>query len=386
MKKEIIPLNIQDYQPRIGLDRVVINNIRIVDIENIRGFYYQPDVSLYGAYKYVLHRPYQCPQYIQGAKISGEELPFTEFVFGHTPYGSSSKGNFTWVEFSAKHIHGTNIYNLSVEECISHMNCIAQYLKSEYGLIIDISDAQYKYMEINTTLSMKEQFLSYRRCLQLINCCVPKSLKGIAEKGNKPKDVKWETYYRCNKSMVLVIYDKTQELLNRHRYKVDLNLLRVEVKLLNAEKIKSSFETNRIMDISSEMIVEYYKKCCIRLIKNPIANWKEEAEKLILRSMNTCRRASAAHWQTDFLEEMNQKAYEKTAPVLLDIEMVYDLISTHQFKTGHPKRLKEQFAAKSGRYSTYYGGDHMKLKDIFEGINEAYFNSKTTPEGGAVFD
>lgn len=379
-KKEFTILNTEGYVPRIGLDRVKVNNIQITHIENVEKLFERETVQRLGAYDYQIPQPHEKPKPVWSARIIDPDAPFTEFVFGHTPLGTSERGNYAWIDFSAGNVYGTNLYNLSATDCAMHLSVIKDYLKRVYGIDIDIVVAQYKYMEINVTLALDYEFDQYRRMLELITYCVPGTLKQVVVNGQKDKDIRWGTYCRYNKRMQLVLYDKTAELRNRQRCLAELDLLRIELKLLNPLKIREAFDKKSevwdIWDVRDEDIIECFQENCIELMWDPIVRWTETSGKLILRTMKACKKASRAHWQTDFFEEMNRLSKEKSVPVLPDIEMVYDLIRNKDYKTTHSKRLIEEFAGKESRYSTYYQQDWKKLSEIFNKIDAVYIDNK----------
>lgn len=269
-----------------------------------------------------------------------------------------------------------NLMCLTRDEYMGKLQKIEEHLKNQYGIHVDLSDITMKEIEINRTFKLNEDFEKYHRVINLMMCNLPKNLKQQSEY-KKVNDgiATHESYYASSKTgkaknkvtryLELKIYDKTKAV-----EKIILltdSFMRVEFRLVGAEKIKRSLKVSKFVDLTDAIINDYFAKQTENIIVQPFEKWKIQRDKEVVELMKEWRSKDMNHWQTSVLRSlMNREITEKKA-VLLDIKELLPLVNRVITKANRRYDVKHNFVKQAEKIETVFcNDDHLKMEEIIE--------------------
>ncbi|MGL5780125.1 hypothetical protein [Cetobacterium somerae] len=237
---------------RIGIDRVVLNNFKIINFENLE--------------RRQIKSKNECIEKLEKktdffslnysvAKLDIEEL-----------YTTAS------LEFNPNKIReGNNIYNSTVREFKEQLDIIVQILLDN-GICLDLTTATIKEIELNTTFIKK--FGDLHEVMLLIGRANYKKALGMYSfsDSNIPSSIKYDRTIYINQPnefkkdidrKVIKIYDKTFELRRVCGLNLDKELTRVEV-LCGRDYYRRTVAkygiTNSIYDLKDKILEDIFIK------------------------------------------------------------------------------------------------------------------------------
>lgn len=271
--------------------------------------------------------------------------------------------------------YGTNLNCWTTEDYYSHLADIVEHLDSVYGIIVDISDVQIKEIELNKTIELEKPFEEYCRPLQLLFANLPKTFTATnvwadTEESDKNIDRIPRTYSantkrtpKSKRYMMCTMYDKTKQL--EQTIRLEQQYLRLELRLVGAEKIKRSFGTNRFAALTDERLNDFMHMQIQKLFLSPYIRWSEERDKLIIRLI-TEERELSKHWIVNVLRRLQDMEIQSRRPFVLDVEeilIVFQYIS--QDVTRRKNEIMQQFLKQAQKYEkSMCKHDHAKLDEI----------------------
>lgn len=273
-----------------------------------------------------------------------------------------------------------NLQNMTALEYKTKVQEIIKYIKNKYGIQIDDTNIKVNEIEINCTFHIEDQFRKYHRVLRLMMYNLPKNFKKLAEYGkvdNKNKRIATETFYRGNDSILLKIYDKTQQLNQKKVCDIQENLMRIEFVLRKSAKIKSVFGSNYLKDITDDKINQYFITQFIKVIENRYRQWEIENKKYLSDMIIQNKLASKKCWKSNLLRECGNREQIDQIPVLLDISHLLLEIKKMD-KYGHYLRDKRGVLAQCQHNDVYLQKDGEKVEEIFKKVHEAYEQYQST--------
>lgn len=201
----------------IGVDRIVINNFKILNFEDLE----KKEIinKLERIQRYEIKDNLFHLIYSQVSKTSGEKYSYATLEF-----------NPTKMKF------GHNIYNSNELEILESLNIITTILLND-GIKINLSEAKIKEIEINITLNIPYEILNETILLIL----KANSNRAIGVYSISDSYVPWKIKQdRCiyinTKSetkevtgKIIKVYDKSFEMLHKHNKEIQSGLTRVEV-------------------------------------------------------------------------------------------------------------------------------------------------------------
>lgn len=354
---------------RVGIDKVIINGFRIVKA-NLKKLRKRNNVTLeeQGKATYLLE--------------DGESFKFMKIkdnrMFGTLVAGSKDtrpyKTDYQSVEIVIRDPETANLQNLTVEEFKERVEVIFSYLEEEYGIVIDKTETRISYMEINCTFYTKEEFQRYHRVLGLMMYNLPNKSKKMIQidKVNPREDSREvETYYRGNKSMEIKIYDKKRHLKRIKGYEAPESIMRIELILRTAQKVKEVFGTNSLWDLTDKMVNEYYYNQAEKLFEKRFRWWKRENSKQLENLIMKHKEKNGQNWQQKLLDECCNYEMEKRIPLLLDIEDLLEQVKRIQ-RNGQFSRTKKSLLKKCTERDVFLQKDNDRMKEILKKIEQAF--------------
>ena len=360
------------------LDRAVLNKIRIDSFEDFERLQNQGVVVVNPKSKV----NYICPdgQEFTNLQITADGL-INNMVAGARILGNS-RVEYCNLSTSPKRDDGTNVRCYTVDEYTGHLTRLQRHLSEVYGIRADFSMAQFKELEINKTFKLEQDFRDYRRVIELIMHNLPASFKQDMTFSVRAKQDKNScaleslpgTYYaRTGKSsksdryLLFKIYDKTRSVENT--ITLTDSYMRIELRLVGAEKIARDLGTNVFSEITDQKINEYFDKQMNKLIVQPIKKWKVQRDRLAVSLMKEKQEQDIKHWQVNTLLTLSSMENEQYCPVLLDVSELMELVP--QVVTGRKLRykVKTNFRTKARKNAECFcRNDDKKLAEILSKV------------------
>lgn len=353
----------------IGLDKTEITNFYIQHID---------DILLFKNHKNVKRITYSddAPFGLSYLKIADNYL-FGDFIISIKENRKIGHDMFTSISINVSNIRKNNLHNITFEELIEHLKSIENYLAIEYGIICNLLSEStcFRMMEINCNLSLSLPFASYTRVLQLAMFNLPSRLHPVIseyksiDKANSKLNT--ETFIRANNSMKVEIYDKGKQLKDTKKLEQNFskdNILRIEIKLLTAQKIKESLGTNLLSRLNTSMIQKFYKIQFEKLFVKPYISWKLANKIYITNLITEHQKNYPKTWRKHLLKYLLNKELESQIPQLLDTdEFMEIMISNEKY---HKKRLMQTTEKQLKDFSIFQENDAKKMEEIINSFNK----------------
>lgn len=365
---------IEKLMPRnkIGIDKMNLFNLPVthIDFDVLLAHPREKVKIFYNQNEYYLETP-------DGTKISYLKIKdnqiFNEFIV----WVDARRREHQMLSFSATNLYTMNLSNLSTEEVKNHLVNIRFYLLSKYGITLDINKVQIKLLELNCTFSLLGNFSEYHRVLKLLMHLVPLAHSNLQlYLGENKKDyiLNLETILKKNKSMEIIIYDKSAQLYNKKGIKTGTNLMRIEIRLLTSRKITEAFENNQLKHLTDEAIARYFMRQFSQKFNLIYERWMKKNQRELRRLITECKKNAPIHWQTNFLESCRNCEQCNNLPLLLDIDHLFLLIRAEKDKNRNTSRTIKEFRNKMKRRENdcFSKKDAKKVEEIFRAVKNAY--------------
>lgn len=266
-----------------------------------------------------------------------------------------------------------NLNCYTVNEYQEQLQKIKNHLETKYGIIADFSNVTVKELEINRTFRLSHNFETYHRVLNLIMTNLPSYMKNQMDykKINKGSS-EYQTYYATSKTtnkskryLLFKIYNKSKAIENI--ILLTDSYMRVEFKIVSAEKIKKSLGTNKFLDLTDNSINNYFNSQIHKMIIQPFQNWKINRDKYIIKLMQEQRIQDVRHWQTNVLRILQNEEIAQKRPIILDIEEIILLVNKLDIKNNRKSDIKRNFRKQSIKYENVFcNRDDLKMNEILE--------------------
>ena len=353
---------------RIGLDKAVLSNFRIlnIDYDKLRQ-HTNVEIDVAGSFVY------------QADGVSFRWLKIKDNnKFGTLTAGVKKKKQgmyaFERMEIFVGDGEAGNLQNKTVDEYKSLVIEAFEYLSSEYGIVANYDDVHFSLMEINCTFPLESEFYQYHRALRLLMYNLPSNFKKLnqVQAVNKEEHrLEAETYYRGNNTTEVKIYDKRKQLAETIYYFHSENLMRIEVTLKKPQRIKEAFKTNSLNDFTDAMINDFYIKQFERLFVNKYKKWQKENAKRLKRMIVASKVDSPVRWKSKLLRECSSREQADQIPLLLDIEDLLDQIKELD-TAGHFSRTEEGIRRQCIKEDVFLQKDSAKIEEIIQKVYAAY--------------
>ena len=350
------------------LDKIILGSINILEFRNIENLIQKGIVEI----------PSSQVRYITASGQTFNKLLIeNDGVINKLIAGSKIIGNkrvdYCNLETTIKPTGTGNLVCHTVEDYLGRLIEIQEHLEKTYGIIADFSDINIKEVEINRTFKLEENFENYHRVLNLIMTNLPQYLKNQMDyKKVMNGSSEYQTYYATSKTtnkskryLLFKIYNKTKAIENI--ILLTDSYMRVEFRLVGAEKVKKALGTNKFAELTDKIINNYFDEQIDKLIKKPFEKWQKDRNKYLVGLMKKERERDIRHWQSNVLRMLQNEEIAQKRPVLLDIEELIPLIDTLNLKANRRSDVKGNFRKQSSKYETVFcNNDHLKIDEIIK--------------------
>lgn len=256
---------------------------------------------------------------------------------------------------------------------------IKECLYTEYGIIVDFTNAKLKKMEINKTIVLSYPFEEYQRPLTLMMSLFPRTLRLQGErdykKNKKTKASKKrrsiKTYHDTSgkHGLTIKIYDKKEQLKVVHKIEVNHNYLRFEIVLNTGSKIRNTLGTDAVSEITDIAINNYFTDFINKNILNPYKDYSKSRDIMLKKTLKEFYLPNNHTWAQDMLLHLyDQEIDSGSIPDFLDINEIVDLLDCLKPKDRQTKsRIKNKLLTLcEGKKKLYvfFSGDNTKYKEL----------------------
>ncbi len=350
------------------LDKLILSNIIIKDFKDFDKLVKKEIIEV---------SPTQIQYITASGKMFKRLLIDNDNLIDKMVAGSKVMGNkrvdYCNLSTTIKNSELGNLNCYTVNEYLEQLQKIKDHLEQKYGIIADFSNITIKELEINRTFQLSHDFETYHRVLNLIMTNLPSYMKNQMDykKINKGSS-EYQTYYATSKTtnkskryLLFKIYNKSKAVENI--ILLTDSYMRVEFKLVSAEKIKKSLGTNKFLDLTDNSINSYFNSQIQKMIVQPFQKWKVDRDKYIIKLMQEQRLQDVRHWQTNVLRILQNEEIAQKRPILLDIEEIILLVNKLDIKNNRKSDIKRNFRKQSIKYENVFcNRDDLKMNEILE--------------------
>ena len=349
------------------LDKVVINNVKIIGFTNFKQLQKMGNVEVVEGNKI---------NYITADGHEFKRLSIVDEVIDKLCAGSKLIGNdridYCNIALSIKSDKG-NLECYTVAEYKDYLRQIEEHLYCMYGIETDFSRAKLKEVEINRTFPLDYNFEDYHRVIELIMNNLPKTLKNQMDYKKVQNGLAdYQTYYatskKSNKSkkfIELKIYNKTKSI--EKLIVLTDTYMRVEFKIIGADKIERALDKKFFDELTDQLINDYFDGQVKKLIVKPYENWKKARDKQIVKLMKEQREKDLRHWQTNVLRILQDKEIMDKKAILLDVEELMELVDKLKLEAKRENEIKKNLKKQAKKYETAFcNNDHLKMAEILK--------------------
>ena len=181
-----------------------------------------------------------------------------------------------------------------------------------------------------------------------------------------------ESYMRGNKSKEIIFYDKTQELHDTgNTLDDDISILRIELRLKDKKKIKSSFGSCLWGEINDTVIVECFHQEIYHQLSKKYEAWEEKREKKLRKLIKNCRVKKKKTWHHLLMQEIRNKSESMMIPYILDVEQVCNAFRKLPDPHRNVNRSIKSLLNITVENDIYRNNDIDKILEIFDTL-ESY--------------
>lgn len=345
MKKELINRNI----PLI--DRYVVSGFYLTPSDNNISQFDNVSLSTY-------HKKIKYSRTVFGIpNFNSLEINFTEYDHNATGLNylkfkvNTHNGTFiTELDISVPPTVWLNLNGQSIDEIEKQLNKIQNYLFQVYKLHIDFSTAEFKYIEIQRTIELNNNYDEYTRCLDNLLYFIPRNAHFTESKYNingsykKLSDYKKTTLsvYEKNKSEEIIIYNKTEQLNQKVRPQIERQYLRFEIKLKSKKQIKKYLHTASITELTIDDIINCYMIKFKKYILGPYTNSIKFSKAYAIDLINTYLLPRKYNKVLHLLMRIYEDEAKAKFPIIVNISAITEALDLPSIKkeiTG-PNRSK----------------------------------------------
>ncbi len=378
--------------PEIGLDKCTVGNIQILDINFDK---------LGKAIKKAESKFEECPNdkkkklgvtlqknsekdayYILNGKKKFSYLriidnnKFMEIMAG-VKINKGEIQKYCKMQICVKNYRKSNLHSLTCAEFKDCLDKAAEHLEKEYGVIVNMSNAQFTEMEINTTMPLNDTFNKYSNCWLMFVRNVP-SARFNKYSINKKNNVTYNTFYEAlqeqnrdilqtlyvgNDSIELKIYDKGKQLNN---VVTSSFTVRIEFTISTTSKIKNLFNTREVSAFSDEILRNFFKEEMEKDIFEPYEKWKKKNQKDLYKELDRRYKESESNeWIQDFLRRARELSEVNNVSLVFDIEHLYEPLGK---VVNNPSRTMSRLKKEALKFENDMLGNEAKVQEIKDKI------------------
>lgn len=376
-------MNLNDFNinniARIGIDKIKLSNLVIMDIDFSR--LTQKDNNI------VIHqttdKSRRCRRYMPGTHdgitkiIIKDNQIFSDLIIGCSNDSNGLPIEYVYLTITVSNIKGINLENMSYEEYSAYIESTIDYIKLQYGVALMYDSVKLDYCEINANILLNHNFPKYGRVLKLLMSLFDNHLGKLSsyDKLKSKEGAQPESYMRGNKSKEIIFYDKTQELHDTgNTLDDDISILRIELRLKDKKKIKSSFGSCLWGEINDTVIVECFHHEIYHQLSKKYGEWEEKREKELKKLIKNCRAKKKKTWHHLLMQEIRNKSESMMIPYILDVEQVCNAFRELPDPHRNVNRSIKSLLNITVENDVYRNNDIDKVFEIFDTL-ESYIST-----------
>lgn len=311
---------------RIGLDKIQLSGFAVASMD-VHMLSKNPKTEIHLAG----NGSRRCKRHMPGTNVGITKITvrdnqiFSDLIIGCADTSGGRLIEYVYLTITVGNAKGCNLENMSYQEYDDYITCTLDYICSEYGIVLISNEMKIFYMEINANILLQNQFSQYNRTLKLLISLFSNHLGKLNtyEKITSSKCANAESYSRGNQSTEVIFYDKTKELKDKkQQFDDDVSILRIELKLMNRQKIKSAFSTSYWKELDNKKIAGYYHSQIYIQLFNKFEKWLQTRNNELKRLITASRTQSKKTWHHILMQEIRNNAELQNIPYILDIEQV----------------------------------------------------------------
>lgn len=372
-KKELIE--------RVGIDKTVLTNIKLIDID-LSKFQMQQEQEASNSKKFAIIEFDDKSPIIIGHQHDGSDwmhikrLQIKDKKVGqlNIEYRKTTIDNQYHV-ITSLHVNASdtnNLQNLDAYSYRQRINAVVKAYNDLYGIQIDANYAKIKRLELNATFKLQGDFKEYIRPLSLLISNVPASryrdsysntVKYHTWQEIKDKSIEIETFLVKNTSTELKIYNKIKQLKDCKYVQqfAPENVIRIEYTFKDNRVINRQLgDINNISDI--KLLAVFWDNLNRDLIK-PYNVWCKRNLKDLKIVLKKHLSANKNDWCSQFYRECRQSEAVNNKPLLLDITDCQQALM--QIKISNPARSYDRLINNAG-FEQDLMGQKNKIDEILD--------------------
>lgn len=309
----------------IGIDKTKVKSFRIVKVDeaklisNNNVIHKTDDIAVVEVSR-VESNEYFEYSYL---KITDGKI-FNSLVMGNK-INNGIANPYSFIEIHVSDESNGNLKPLTVHEYHNLIETLKEYIKEQYGLYLDFTEAKFEEIEINITAEMDRQFVEYEFLLQQMVHLVPKTYNYSSYVGKKRIVKQFEFF---NKSVQAKIYDKTSQLKDKYKIHIDKQYMRIEYNLCKPKKIKDCLGSEYIYQLNDNAMHKWITNQIMKDIVRPIEEHIKGADKQLLIMAKQEKQIDSRKWTKIFFNKaMAKKCIVKTGKLSLVTDLK-QIIST----------------------------------------------------------
>lgn len=363
---------------KVGLDKIQLYNFDIIYIDAAQ-------LETASTTTHCVYQTYDftdtCLYKYHGQRVTRIKIT-DNAVFQELVLGCVRKGNYesfyVHLTLTVANVAGDNWNNLSWDKYNDYLKSCLTYIKHQYGIALDGRAARLRYMEINRNILLSAPFEQYDRVIRLLLSLLDKHMKELYTIGRESKgsdtDTGTETYKRGNRQMEYIVYNKTVQMQKKaeqgsvpEEYR-DQDVMRLEIRLLTAEKIKSALGTNTWAKLDDHAITSFFYASAYQKLCKKLDQWKSGIHKDLVGKLKTLRSTRPRDWHHLIMEDIRNTSEKTGVPCILDIEQVIDAFQDLRDPHRNRNRAIRSLLSIKIKDDVYRNRDLEKAEEILSAI------------------
>lgn len=232
------------------------------------------------------------------------------------------------------------------------------YLMQNYGIKTDVEESKITYIELNKTFKVSGDFDSYKRPLALLMSFLPANIGVQGDFRLNDGAYQLTEKFSGNKSRSLKVYDKSSQV----KINIEGSVIRVELTLKKPETIKQALGSNRLDQLTDEVINNYFSTQMKKLFADPLEKWQKKKEKRLLHLMEQ-KKEEEHHWIGAVLGTLQDQEVLSGVPEVMDVHDLFPLVD--QLQTAKKARTKRMLVEQAQKVQTAFNRrDDLKLQEL----------------------
>lgn len=371
-------MNLNDFDLdnilRIGLDKIKLSNLAIVDIDYSKLTQEGNNVII----QQTADKTRRCRRYIPGTSagitkiIIRDNQIFSDLIVGCASDSNGLPVEYVYLTITVSNVKGCNLENMTHEEYSDYIESVIEYISSQYGIVLLYNSVKLDYAEINANILLNQDFPKYGRVLKLLMSLFDNHLGKLSTYEKLNDGAHPQSFKRGNKSKEIIFYDKTQELKDTgNDFDEDISILRIELRLKDKKKIKSALGSCIWYEIDDTKFAEcFHREINFQLLKK-YEEWEEKREKELKQLITGCKSKSRKTWHHLLMQEIRNKSESMMMPYILDIEQVCNAYRALPDPSGNVNRSIKLLMNIPIEKDLYSNNDTGKVYEILNAL-EAY--------------